>query len=83
MKKNVHVFTTDVVTKMELYLPNQQTRNVLLMPIKTNVIDAYHRLHQYLLSEFQPDEYIALGVWTPEEVCFGVCVCVCNVRVLH
>ena len=47
-------FARTTVGKMQLYLPNQQTRNVLLTPIKANILEAYGRLHMYLLAEYQP-----------------------------
>jgi len=68
MKRSVTTLNSESIAKMELYLPSENTRNVLLAPIKSNITDAYSRLHAYMLSDFSAEEYIALGVWTPEEL---------------
>jgi len=54
LRASAEEFTNTTVGKMQLYLPNQQTRNVLLTPIKANILEAYGRLHMYLLAEYQP-----------------------------
>lgn len=60
LRASVEEFTCNTVAKMQLYLPNQQTRNVLLTPIKANILEAYGRLHMYLLAEYQPGVALVL-----------------------
>ena len=68
LRGSVTEFTGGTLPKMQLYLPNQQTRNVLVTPIKANILEAYGRLHMYLLADFQPDEYVAMGAISPDEL---------------
>lgn len=68
LRGSVKEFTGSTLPKMQLYLPNQQTRNVLVTPIKANILEAYGRLHMYLLADYQPDEYVAMGAISPDEL---------------
>jgi hypothetical protein len=68
LKRTVAAFNAETVPKMALYLSNPQTRNVLLTPIRNNIVDAYSRVHNYLLAEFESEEYVAMSVLAPEEL---------------
>ena len=68
LKRTVAAFNAETVPKMALYLANPQTRNVLLTPIRNNIVDAYSRVHNYLLAEFEPEEYVSMSVLAPEEL---------------
>jgi len=68
LRSNIAHLTNTTAGKMQIYLPNAQTRNVLMTPIKANILEAYGRLHMYLLANYQPDEYLAMGAMSPEEV---------------
>eukprot|EP00961_Rhodomonas_salina_P260468 3519903-Rhodomonas_salina.1 len=56
---------------MQLYLPNPQTRGVLLTAIRTSITESYARLHAYILAEYSPEEYLAMKVWSPQ---VGLCL---------
>ena len=74
LRASVKDLTHRLVGKVALYLPNEQTRKVLLTPIKANILEAYARLHVYLLAEFEPDEYLAFGAITPGLACLLACL---------
>ncbi|EPS73936.1 hypothetical protein M569_00814, partial [Genlisea aurea] len=52
----IHKELPIVLSKMELYLPNQGTRAILFKPIKSNIIEAHVQVYSLVKSEYSPED---------------------------
>ncbi|EFJ16218.1 hypothetical protein SELMODRAFT_116626 [Selaginella moellendorffii] len=46
----------NVISKMNLYLPNPYTRSILLKPMKSNVVEAYSQVLNIVEAEYSQDD---------------------------
>lgn len=68
VNNNLESALSDLVSKIRVYLPQQNTFSTLFKPIKANIIDAHLQLNAILNSEYKGKDLDVVQLKTTEEL---------------
>eukprot|EP01132_Coremiostelium_polycephalum_P006223 gene6223-7752_t len=67
VKNNIQTYLPDIISKMGLYL-SPSTQNLLMKPIRTNIIDSFNQIGQYAKKYYNEEQIKSMELISPDSL---------------